>query len=73
MADRKSYQEKTKPAILVLYAVAVLALLVMLVFLYRNWTKQRRQYNTLVQEAAATEADYDIENRKPQSLEAPEN
>ena len=74
MADQKNrYQEKTNPVLQVLYVIVILALVTILFFLYRNWQDQRRMYDTLVQEAVATEVDYDIENRKLQNTEIPKN
>lgn len=68
---KKSYQEKSKPGYMILYVLAVIFLLVLLVMMYRNWQTKRRGYEALVQQAAATEADYDIETRKLLNNELP--
>ncbi|MBQ7656223.1 MAG: DUF2304 domain-containing protein [Clostridia bacterium] len=52
-----------------LYYIAVLALVVVILFMYAKWRDRQQQYVQLVQEAAAQDVGYAIELQKGRSVQ----
>ena len=64
MAKRNMYQEKTKPILTFLYIIVALVLVAALFLMFQRDRNRRKDYASLVMEAASDEASLDIASRK---------